>query len=104
MKPATNHGYRVGGVACICPFRSIVFLVGPISVCTEETVPLRKMSRQLTFSAASESELVLTHLCFSTVDRGTCCETLELSKAYCHTVFISFRFAAKSELQEWGQY
>ena len=46
------------------PSGPFVFLVVPVSVCTEETVPLRKTFRQLTFFAASGSELVLTRLCF----------------------------------------
>ena len=29
---------------------------------------------------------------------------LIISSSYHHTVFISFRFAAKAELHEWGQY
>ena len=46
------------------PSGPFVFLVVPVSAWTDETVPFRKTSRQLTFSAASGSELVLTCLCF----------------------------------------
>ena len=46
------------------PSGPYVFLVVPVSVCTEDTVPLSNTSKQLTFSAASGSELVLTRLCF----------------------------------------
>ena len=46
------------------PSGPFVFLVVPFSVCTENTVPLKNIFKQLTFSAAFGSDKVLTRLCF----------------------------------------